>query len=63
MALMKVLLSLPPMVSVTRSVPVPSASNWGATPGYWARVKSAVCAAPQVTSVRRAPVVSAMTWG
>ncbi len=63
MALMNVPLSLPPMVSVTRSVPAPTASNCGATPGYWACVKSAVRAAPQVTSLRRAPVAFAMTWG
>lgn len=46
-ALMKVPLSLPPIVIVTGSVPSPRASSCGATPGYWAAAKSLVWAPPQ----------------
>ncbi|CAM5287448.1 hypothetical protein SALBM217S_06682 [Streptomyces griseoloalbus] len=63
MALMKVPLSLPPIVSVTRSVSAPSAFTCGGTPRYCDEVKSLVSAAPQVTSLRRAPVRSAITCG
>lgn len=62
-ALMKVLLSLPPMVSVTRSVSASTASSCGETPGYCDSVKCLVWAPPQVTSVSRAPVRLATTFG
>jgi hypothetical protein len=60
---MNTLLSLPPMVIVTRSVSAPTASTCGGTPGYWAVVKCLVSAAPQVTSTSRAPVSAASTCG
>lgn len=60
---MNVLLSLPPMVSVTRSVSLFNASNCGAALGYCAVVKSLVWAPPQVTSVSCVPREAARRCG
>ena len=60
--LMKTLASLPPMVSVTRSVSADRALYCGATTPNWLPAKSFVCAPPHVTSLRVNPFAELITW-